>query len=193
MSTKENYCYRILKEYSLIVDFDVELPDLNYDTHVPRFVAEETYGQWRNRVLGPHVSNVVLYTPNASEPKNQTRISTLQKRAGADHLKKIFNAINMAGKIRKKAGVNTAIEETERKFTMFARETLEDIVENSNEDLEPSVKDFFDRFLNMVEPDVDGEKIICELLNHYNEAVRSYRVANAKAVDLERQLKLSDR
>lgn len=62
---KEEYCYRILKAYSLIVDFDGEPHRINVPSPID---ADETLAQWRSRVLGPDATNVVFYQPTQSAP-----------------------------------------------------------------------------------------------------------------------------
>jgi len=103
-TSKEIYCYRILKAYSLIVDFD-GIPDRQ---NVPSPLDGETYGQWQNRVLGDNVSNVVLYSPD--QPRGNTLISTLQNRANAKHLKKIFRAVRKLKTRQKKSPVHKTNE-----------------------------------------------------------------------------------
>jgi hypothetical protein len=169
MPSKENYCYRILKKYSLIVDFE----GIPIRKIVPEPIDGETYGRWKERVLGSSVNNVVLYAP--TEPANNKRISTLQNQAGAEHLEKVFQAFGRAKEKQKKSAVRDAVKNTEKKFTSFSKDTLEDLISEAGENLEPSVREFFDRFLNSVSPDIDTEKLISELLRSYNGAVRKYR------------------
>ncbi|MDP3515610.1 MAG: hypothetical protein Q8S94_00450 [Pseudohongiella sp.] len=169
MSLKQNYCYKILKKYSLIIDFD----GTPTRKTVPSPVEGETYGQWKNRVLGDSASNVVLYTP--TEPAHQTRISTLQNRAGAESLEKIFSAFGKTKEKQKKSAINEAIENTEQKYETFSRDTLRYLLEDSSESLEPSVVEFFERFLNTTNPNIDTEKLISDLMTAYNAAVRMYR------------------
>ncbi len=89
---KENYCYKILKTYSLIADFKgtpttaKNVPKLN----VPKPMKDETFNLWKVRVLGPSVSDVVLYMPVIPAP--QTRIDTLQRNSDAEHIEKVFKA-----------------------------------------------------------------------------------------------------
>ena len=178
MSSKEAYCYRLFKKYSLIVDFDENFPDLDYGVPIPNPIAEETYGSWKARVLGDCVKNVVLYAP--SEPTDKTWISTLQSRTGADHLEKFVGEIKSAEREQKKTAVNAAIEQTHLRLTTFPREALEDLVSASEEVLEPSVIEFFDRFLKSGDSDIDTETIIAALLKAYNEAVRVHRMLNLR-------------
>ena len=176
MPSKENYCYRVFQKYSLIVDFDENFPDLDYSVPIPNAIADETFGSWKARVLGDCVKNVVLYAP--SKPTDKIWISTLQSRTGSDHLEKFVGAIKSAEREQKKSAVNAAIEETHLKFTTFPREALANLVEASEDVLEPSVIEFFDRFLKSGDSDIDTEAIIAALLKAYNEAVRVHRLKN---------------
>lgn len=168
MTSKENYCYGVLKKYSLIVDFD----GTPTSERVPDPIEGETYSRWKDRVLGSSVDNVVLYAP--TEPAPNKRISTLQNQAGAEHLEKVFQAFGREKVKQKKLAVRNAIENTEQIFTSFSKDTLEDLIAETGENLEPSVKEFFDRFLNSVSPSIDAEKLISELLKSYNKVVREY-------------------
>jgi hypothetical protein len=183
MASKEAYCYRLFKKYSLIVDFDENLSDLDYGVPIPNPIAKETYGSWKARVLGDCVKNVVLYAP--SEPTDKTWISTLQSRTGTNHLEKFVGAIKSAERKQKKTAVNAAIKETHLKLTTFPRDALEDLVAASKEVLEPSVTEFFDRFLKNCDSNIDTEKIIAALLKAYNEAVRVQCVMEAIRIHRE--------
>lgn len=172
MLSKENYCYRILKTYSIIVDFD----GIPTREKVPSPVDGETYGQWKNRVLGDSVSNVVLYTP--TQPPHQKRIKTLQNQAGAENIEKIFRAFGKAKENQKKSAINEAIESTEQKYVTFSKDTLEDLLEESGEVLEDSVVEFFDRFLKETTPNIDTAQLITGLVIAFNRAVRDFRECN---------------
>jgi hypothetical protein len=158
MPSKENYCYQILKKYSLIIDFD----GTPRSGKVPSPVNGETYGRWKDRVLGSSVQNVVLYVP--SEPAHQKRINTLQNQAGAEHLEKIFRAFATAKEKQRKSDVDDAITKAEQRFESFSKDTLKDLLADYNGTLEPSVQDFVDGFLDGVSHDIDTEEIICKLL-----------------------------
>lgn len=172
MSSKEDYCYRILKKYSMLVDFEgtphrKTVPD-------PRPEDNETYKQWKERVLGNAVSDVTLYAPIV-DPASQTRIATLQSQASADHLEKMFNSFAKAKETQRKTAINAAVVNTEKKYESFSKETLEDIVAEFDENLEPSVEEFFNRFLNDTNPDINTEELMRALIKTYNNVVRQYR------------------
>lgn len=172
MSSKEDFCYKILKKYSMLVDFEGTPHSKSVLEPIPE--DNETYKQWKKRVLGDAVSDVTLYGP-IIDPAPQTRIKTLQYQVDADHLEKIFNSFAKAKEAQRKKAISTAVEKTEKRYESFSKETLEDILVSFDGSLEPSVSDFFNRFLNDKNPDIDTEKIIKELIEAYNNVVREYR------------------
>lgn len=181
MSSKEYFCYQILKKHSLIVDFDGKPAQGKF----PELDPDETYACWKKRVLGDDVSNVVLYAP--IEPAGQTKMSTLQSKAGAESFEKVFREIIKAEKERAKSTVARAVENIVREYTTYPLSALEDLVAASNEALEPSVSEFVDGLL-MSEKDAGIEEIIGTLLKSYNDAVRSYRAESAKCDQLQSKI-----
>lgn len=169
MANKEDFCYSILKKYSLIVDFE----GTPANKTVPPPLEDETFSKWKKRVLGSNVTDVLIYGPYAPSPNK--RISSLQNEASAEHLKKVFRSFNKTKKTQKDNAVNNAIDETERQFLYFSKETLQLIIDELDEELEPSVQQFFDRFLKQAEPDINTEDLLRSLLQTYNTAVRLYR------------------
>jgi len=169
MASKENYCYRILKSHSLIVDFEGTPTRKN----VPAIVDGETFKSWKNRVLGNNVTDVVVYVPDTPAP--QTKISTLQNWSGAEHLEQIFNAFGKAKDKKRIAAVETAVNETEHSLVTFSRDTLEQLLEEHGDSLEPSVRDFFKRFLNETEENINTEELIRDLIKHYNTVAKMFR------------------
>lgn len=169
MSSKENYCYKILNTYSLIVDFEGE----PHRTNVPSPVEDENFSQWKRRVLGNDVSNVVLYIP--SEPSGNKKIHNLQAEARATHLEKTFKFLKKTLAQKKAIEINVAKEETARAFSSVPKDTLQDLVDEFHEALEPSVQEFFRSFLASMDADIDTETLIRELLVRYNAAVKRCR------------------
>lgn len=187
MSSKEYFCYQILKKHSLIVDFDGKPAQ----GKISEFDPDETYACWKKRVLGDDVSNVVLYSP-IERLAGKTKMSTLQSKAGAESFEKVFREIIKAEKERAKSTLARVVENIVREYTTYPLSALEDLVAASNEALEPSVSEFVDSLL-MSEKDAGVEEIIGALLKTYNDAVRSYRAESAKCDQLQSendQLKL---
>lgn len=169
MTNKEDYCYSILKKYSLIVDFDGTPANKN----APPPLEGETFSKWKKRVLGNEVTDVVIYGPYTPAPNK--KISSLQTEASADHLKKVFRFFNRTKNSQKENAVSHAIDETEKRYIHFSKKTLQLIIDELDEELEPSAQQFFDRFLKQAEPDINTEELLRSLLKTYNTAVRLYR------------------
>jgi hypothetical protein len=180
MSKKEKYCHRILKTYSLIVDFNGKPPREN----VPSPIDGETYRDWKTRVLGDDVADIVLYGP--IEPGPKTKIKTLQNRANAEHLEKMFRAFEKIKDKQKTNAVEEAVSETKRKLISFPKDTLELLIEDLGDSLEPPVRHFFDRFLNSVQTDIDTEKLLRKLIGNYNSVVHSYRELSTAQKKMEK-------
>jgi hypothetical protein len=168
--SKEIYCYRILKTYSLIIDYEGDAQREN----VPKPIEGETFNQWKKRVLGSNVSNVTVFAPK--QPAPQTRISTLQNEAGADHLEKVFKTLGKEQKANLSAAVKDAISNTEEQLSTIALSTLKDILADTDHTLEPSVKEFFARLNDSCPDRIDVKDLLSQLVNTYNNAVRLARL-----------------
>lgn len=172
MSAKESYCYRILKTHSVIVDFDGE-PHL---TNVPGVVEGETFKQWKERVLGPDATNVVVYYPDTPTP--QTRMHNLKVAYSAKHVERMFRDFGRTKDGKKLLAVENAISETKARFSSVPRETLEYLLAEKHRCLEPSLQDFFQRFIDASKKNQENisiENLLNDLIDSYNNAVRIFR------------------
>jgi hypothetical protein len=169
MPTKDIYCYRILKTYSLIVNFDDEVSRSN----VPSPTENETFKQWKDRVLGSSVTNVTVFTP--SEPASQTRISTLQNKSGAEHLERVFRTFGKEKDAKNSVAMEHAVKMKEQQLSTLPKSVLEDILSGSEYELEPSVVEFLQRFEESTEDSINAESIIRDLIKTYNNTVRLSR------------------
>ena len=73
-----------------------------------------------------------------------------------------------------------AKEETALAFASVPKDTLQDLVDEFYESLEPSVQEFFQNCLASMETDIDTETLIRELLVRYNAAVKRCRELEGK-------------
>lgn len=174
---KEEYCYRILKAYSLIVDFDGEPHRINVPSPVD---ADETLAQWRSRVLGPDATDVVFYQPIQAAPN--TRLFTLQQRACAEHVERMFKSLAKAKDERAEKKTLDKVEKevtaVKKQLITFPRDTLEEVVETFGDRLEPSVVEFFDRFLEDTGEHIDTKSLLKQLISTYNSAAKAFREKN---------------
>ena len=166
MSAKDDYCYRILKTYSLLVDYDGKCNRVN----VPSPIDGETFKAWKKRVLGAATSEVKVFSPITPAP--QTKISTLQNVASGEHFERMFNARQREMSVKMTVAVGDAVVRAEQKFSSIPKDTLRDLVQEKGFDLEPSVKQFFDKFDDEVGQDIDIERLLKKLIHNYNNAVR---------------------
>jgi hypothetical protein len=169
MSTKDKYIYRILKAYSILVDFEGETGRLN----VPGPVENETFGQWRRRVLGADVTNVNVFGP--MNPAPQKKMSTLQAEASATNFERVIRDFSREKDTKKDLAVNEAVEVTETRFSTLPKDAINDILSELEHQLEPSLGEFFKRLLARTPGDIDVESLLRDLVNSYNNSVRIAR------------------
>lgn len=172
--SKNLKCLKILKAYGVLVDFE----GAPKDGPGKGKTADETFGKWKRRVLGKDVENVLVYIPVEVPP--QTRMRSLKERGGASHVVGVVSELTRLKEIE----LDTSLSETERdlveQYSTIPKRTLLDVVDELGEDLEPSVREFFQRFLEGTDRRTGAKELLQELTSAYNSAVKSYR----KAVNL---------
>jgi len=151
MPSKEKYCFDILKSHSLLVDFEGN----PRSKKVPEFKEGETFKQWKKRVLGDKVNNVVIYSPKTPDP--QENIMTLKDESRAIHLFNMFKAFNEFKNSQKEK----AVKETEHELITFPKDMLKRIIK----DKEPPTTELANslrKFLNSDKKDIDTEGFLME-------------------------------
>jgi hypothetical protein len=101
----KDFRYRILKKYSMLVDFEGEPRTKN----IPNPVVKETFKQWKERVLGESVTDVVVYMPD--RPRNNTLVNTLQNKTNAERIENIFRSIEKAKDQQKREAIEENTKE----------------------------------------------------------------------------------
>lgn len=171
MSTKEEYCFRVLRKYGLLVNFDGEVGKVNVPE--PLDGSDETLAHWIDRVLGVDVSNVVVYRP---ESLNGTRrIAKLQTFVDAVHLRQVLRAQTKVKNAQAVVKVEKAVEKTEHIFSTLPKGTIEDHLAEFGESLEPSVRDFFERQISNSPDDVSTEILLKNFIKSFNDVACEYR------------------
>lgn len=170
MSSKEGTCFRILKKYGLMIDGPEDML-----ANLKRLPAkqEETFKQWKIRLFSENSEEITVYVPYT--PRNNTQMSTIVRDYGGEHLKKVFLRY---GKFKDKKRKD-AIEETEQdvieRLSTFPKETLASLMDEFEEELQPSVVEFLERYINATDEDIDTEDLLRDLLKTYNNAVTQFR------------------
>ena len=161
MSSKEKVCFRILMEYGIMIDGPEDV--LSAVNEVPKLKDGETFNQWEKRLFGKDVDvEIQVYGPY--EPAPQTRISTLIRNGGGEHLKGIFKRY---GRFKER--------KTEKVMSTFPRKTLESLLKELDDELEKSVEEFFIRYIKSNEENIDTKSLLRHLIKVYNDVVRRYR------------------
>lgn len=168
MATKETFCSHILKKYGLLVNFDGEHPS----GWVPDPVDRETFGQWKQRVLGDDVENISVYVP-VTTTSSRTLVSTVQHQSNAGHLSAIFGNITDSQASARKNAVEKVATKTKKIFTGLPRETLQDLVLELKHDLAPASIHFMQKFVDGSETEVSVEDLFRELLIAYDRVVKT--------------------
>lgn len=171
MSTKEEYCFRVLRKYGLLVNFDGEVTRVNVPDALDD--SDETLKQWINRVLGPEVSNVVVYMP---ESLNGARgLARLQSAVDAVHLRQVLRAQTKVKNAQAVVKVEKAVEKAEHIFSTLPKGTIQDYLAEFGDTLEPSVRDFFERQIAESPDDVSTETLLKNLIKSFNDVACEYR------------------
>ncbi len=177
MVSRQNICYLVLKHHGFLVSYSGN--SLDSVTTKPK--NKETFGQWKNRVLGSEAKDIVVYMP--VEPSPRTLITTIQKKSGGEHIKKIFEAFEQFKDRKKDEAVSATKEETYELFSTIPKDTLREVVSSFDGELEPSLVEFFKRLLQAKNKDIDTAELPKSLLKGYNGAVRNYRELGANRVE----------
>jgi hypothetical protein len=172
---KEQYCKAIAEKYGLIVNFK----GAPHSTRVPSPLDEgddETFSQWTKRVLGDDVTDVSVWVPR--KYGGSKRMRNVQSDAAFVHVKLLFHSVRRMETRKRRMAAEAAVEEVQRKLEGVPKDTLEDLLAELEGDLQPSVREFFDRFLDAAEEDIATEDLLRSLIGQYNELVKLHLRSN---------------
>lgn len=173
MASRQNICFRVLKHHGFLISYVGK----SLGTVSKKSKKKETYGQWKKRVLGPKVRDVVVFMPVA--PSERMLVDNLAKKSSGEHVQKIFEAFGRRKDGLMKEAVAEVEEETYELYSTIPKDTLQSVVASFNGTLEPSLAEFFDRLLKSKGDAVDASELLQDLVKSYNGAVRSYRELKA--------------
>ena len=171
MSAKDEYCFRVMRKYGLLVNFDGEprtsnVPDVVND-------GDERLAQWILRVLGPDVENVVVYEPKKMDGKR--KLFRFQSRVNAPHLIQVVKAQSKVNNALAAVKTEKVAGRVERAFSTISHDTIQEQLDTIGEALEPSVKEFFQRMIENSEDGLDTEKVIKDLMTRVNTLTKDHR------------------
>ncbi|WBS04654.1 hypothetical protein OU994_10415 [Pseudoduganella sp. SL102] len=174
MQETDKYRLKILKTYSIMVEFD----GAPHRSNVPGPIKDETFAQWKKRVLGPGVSNVSVLAP--WEPASQTRMHTVQGWSDLEWPKLIAREVTAKKNQERDRLVSKETDKVRKSYDRFSAETLHDLVSTMETDLHPAAKEFIGNRLAQ-HKDLDTRELVGSLIRAYNSALcelRTQRHAN---------------
>lgn len=169
MNAKKKYIYRILREYSILVNYEGDVKRIN----VPSSVDDETFKQWQKRILGNEVTEVEVFVPFPFAP--QTKMKNVKATADAKFFKRVISNLRRVQNSIRKADIINAEDSTVSRYTNFSKHALEGILDDLGNELEPSVVEFFQTFSRETDDDIDVKDFIRELIMSYNHVVKVVR------------------
>jgi hypothetical protein len=171
MSSKPGASFRILKKYGFMIDGPKDA--LTALGRLPKIVEGETFKQWKARLFGDATTEISVYAPY--EPIPQTKISTIRRKSGGEYMNLVFARYGRFKDRKANEAVEEAEQELIEKLSTFPRETLLSILDELEDDLQPSVEEFFGRYINSKEENIDTESILRDLIGTYNSVVKQWR------------------
>ena len=180
--SEENIYIRVLNKYGFMINGPEEfLKDI---ARFPKPDETETFKQWKHRVIKDPSVKITVYVPY--EPAPQTRISTLIKTSGGQHLKKTFRHYERLKGKKLVEAIGEARQEISDSYSTIPKKTLVELIDELDDELQPSVIEFFERYTKSTEDKIGIELLLQNLIHIYNESVTKL---NNKKIAIERCVK----
>lgn len=178
MPEVDKYRLRILKTYSIMVEYE----GTPHRSNVPSAVENETFKQWKERVLGPNVSDVVVLAP--WDPPSQTKMRTIQRWNNLHWPRLIAAEVATKKNLERERVVGEETERVRKSYDDFSADTLRDLVAAMEGELHPAAKEFLIRQLAK-ESALDTRHLVHSLIQLYNGALRELRtqISGVKSTD----------
>ncbi len=176
MPSKEGTCFRILRKYGFMIGGPKEA--LITIKRLPAVNGKETFKQWKKRVFGANIKNILVYAPY--DPAPQTRISTIISESGGGHLSKMFSQYKQFKNKELVAAVEETESEVTKKLSTFPKETLMTLMYEFEKELQPSVKECLINHMRKTDENIDTESLLKDLLLKYNNVVKAYKLLENK-------------
>ena len=179
-------CVRILNKYGILVDAEPEVLD-QLPGLLPPYDGDMTFHQWKLGTFGDAVE-VAVYAPML--PAGNTRMKTLANEWGGEHVKRVLRRRDALARQRKQdelealqQGLSDAAGEAQ-----VPKALLEAEVDDLDDHLQPSVREFFERELPGVQEDVSIDELLQKMLRFMNDAAGGFARERRRADDLQHRL-----
>lgn len=169
MPSKNDYIRRILKSHGVIVDFDGLPNKINLPA---KRIDKETFKQWKKRVLGDKVRNVVCYGP--IEYGQQKTMDAIRDKANSSQIRTIMRSVRTAERIKADCTVRRVKIESNEVAIRVPMDDIEDIVKGLKSSLQLAVYDSIMCYIRknkLQGNNLTIQELFSELLLRYNFAV----------------------
>ena len=119
------------------------------------------------------ITDVTVFTPISPAP--QKKMSTLQAEASATNFERIIRDFSREKDVKRDNAVHEAVEVTASRYSTLPKDSLSDILNELEHQLEPSLAEFFQRLVAKTPGDIDVESLLRDLINAYNNSVKLIR------------------
>ena len=146
MTSNNEYIRKILNSHGVIVRFDGTPRTVN----IPKASEKkETLKKWKDRVLGPDVTNVEFYCPTKYEP--QTLMESIRSDADASQIKAIIKAVKTTERAEKKDAIEREAAEKEKAVSIVTKQKKEAVTRVKKESNSKAISVPIDDILDIVE------------------------------------------
>ena len=169
MPLSDQYRSRIWKTYSIMVEYK----GTPHRVNVPASKKNETFKQWKDRVLGPGVTDVTVL--GSWQPAPQTKMHSIQKWSNLRWPKLIAKEVATKKDLERQRAVSKETALVRKSYIEFPALTLSYLATSMDSELHPAAKEFLKRTLKENGDRLDTEKLVRTLLRAYNDALCEMR------------------
>ncbi len=180
---------RVLKKYGILIDAEPEVLE-SLPGKLPPADGDMTFNQWKLSVFGEPVDVGIF---SLEWPYGNTRMKTLSG-WGGEYVKQVLRHQAKIARQRKQE----ELEALELELAEAAgeahipKELLEAEVDELEDTLQPSVREFFARELEKVDDDVSMEQLLQKMLRFMNTAAAGFAQSQQRVEQLQNRLDALD-
>jgi len=176
---------RVLRKYGILIDAEQDVLD-RIPGRLPAVDGDMTFHQWKKDIFG-EAAEVGVFS--LDYPYGNTRMKTLSG-WGGEYVSQVIRHQTALTRNRKQAELDElgkrlaeAVAEAH-----VPRELLEMEIEELEDTLQASVRDFFDRQLPRLGEDISMEQLVKEMLHYMNRVAAEFSRAQAREDRLKEQV-----
>ncbi|CAO1661536.1 hypothetical protein [Salinicola sp. NYA28a] len=176
---------RVLKKYGILIDAEPEVLE-SLPGKLPPADGDMTFNQWKLSVFGEPVDVGIF---SLEWPYGNTRMKTLSG-WGGEHVKQVLRHQAKIARQRKQEELEALQLELAEAAgeAHIPKELLEAEVDDLEDTLQPSVREFFARELEQVDDDVSMEQLLQKMLRFMNTAAAGFAQSQQRVEQLQNRL-----